>query len=253
MSAGQIDALYVETAGLYYLIDFKRVERKNVLDPTKRATQQGFKGAYGLPPIAHVPDTHYQHYSLQTSIYNLMLRDTHGIDVGDRMYLLRMHSDRAQFERVPCADLRAEAKLLLDAEAARLATTLQPTQEAAPPPAPHITSPAPAASSDGSPAQGGSGACKRPRGAAPQGKVWQDGAWVDHRVVKRTHTPATHEAVKVRPAHKAPRGMVWDGASGVWTAKAWNFGKRKAPPQAPADENAPPDAPRATQRRCRGP
>lgn len=113
VSAGQIDALYVDKAGLYYLIDFKRVESKNILDPKKPATKRGFKGACGLPPIDHVPDTHYQHYSLQTSIYNLMLKQTCGrdYDVGDRMYLVRMHADRAEPEHVLCADLRAEAKL----------------------------------------------------------------------------------------------------------------------------------------------
>ena len=51
MSAGQIDALYVDKAGLYYLIDFKRVERKNVLDPTKRATQQGSRAHTAYLPL----------------------------------------------------------------------------------------------------------------------------------------------------------------------------------------------------------
>ena len=34
--------------------------------------------------MVHLPDTHYQKYPLQTSIYNLMLQNVHGIDVGDR-------------------------------------------------------------------------------------------------------------------------------------------------------------------------
>jgi hypothetical protein len=54
-----------EKGTLYYLIDFKRVESKNVLDPKQAATKRGFKGACGLAPIDHVPDTNYQHYSLQ--------------------------------------------------------------------------------------------------------------------------------------------------------------------------------------------
>ena len=55
----------MRTGTLYYLIDFKRVESKNVLDPKQAATKRGFKGACGLAPIDHVPDTNYQHYSLQ--------------------------------------------------------------------------------------------------------------------------------------------------------------------------------------------
>ena len=202
VSAGQIDALYVDKAGLYYLIDFKRVESKNILDPKKPATKRGFKGACGLPPIDHVPDTHYQHYSLQTSIYNLMLKQTCGrdYDVGDRMYLVRMHADRAEPEHVLCADLRAEAKLLLEAEHARLVAAgppAPPTAQAAAHPAPNVTSPAPAAPSDGSSALGGSGVRKRPCGAAPKGKVWQEGQWVDYRPAKQPCTPMTGCAPKV--------------------------------------------------------
>ena len=48
------------------------------------------------------------------SFYNLMLAQTHGIDVHDRMYLLRMHADRDQYEMVQCSDLREEAKVLLE-------------------------------------------------------------------------------------------------------------------------------------------
>jgi len=237
VSAGQIDALYVDKAGLYYLVDFKRVESKNILDPTKVATKRGFNGACGLAPIDHVPDTHYQHYSLQTSIYNVMLHDTHGIDVGERMFLVRMHSDRAQFERVLCVDLRAEAKLLLDAEASRLAATMQPTQSAAPPPAPHVTSPASASPSDGSPAQSGSEACKRPCGAAPKGKVWQEGQWVDNRPAKQLCTPMTGCALKVQPMGKPPNGKRWDGVAGCWVANERGCCKRKAPSPPTADEN----------------
>jgi hypothetical protein len=247
VSAGQIDALYVDTAGLYYLIDFKRVESKNILDPSKAATRRGFKGACGLPPIDHVPDTNYQHYSLQTSIYNLMLLDTHGIDVGDRMYLLRMHSDREKHELVPCADLRAEAKLLLEAEDARLAAA-QPPAQAVVQPAPDATSPPSHAPNGGSPAQDSSETRKRPRGAAPNGKVWQDGGWVDQRHAKRTESPATDCTLKAKPRGKPPKGKVWDSQAGDWVALASRLGKRAEPNSSPADENSPPRA-RNTRKR----
>ena len=95
------------------------------------------------------------------------------------MYLVRMHADRAEHECVPCADLRVEAKLLLDAEHAPLVAAgppPQPTANGSPPPAPTATSPPPAAPSgssppaaapsSGSPAEDLSGARKRPRGSA---------------------------------------------------------------------------------------
>ena len=70
VSAGQIDALYVDKDGLYYLLDFKRVAKHHKLDPKEKGftTGRGVPPACGLGLMAHLPDTHYQRYSLQTSI-----------------------------------------------------------------------------------------------------------------------------------------------------------------------------------------
>ena len=56
ISAGQIDALFTDKAGQYYLFDFKRVKSKHELDPD----ELGFKGATGFGPMADLPDTHFQ-------------------------------------------------------------------------------------------------------------------------------------------------------------------------------------------------
>ena len=114
--AGQIDALYVDTAGHYYIVDFKRVVAKHALDPD----ELGFRGATGIGPARHLADTHYQKYSLQTSIYNIMLHQTHGIDAVQNMYLLRMHDDREEYELVKCADHREVARQVLALEHSRL-------------------------------------------------------------------------------------------------------------------------------------
>eukprot|EP00966_Prymnesium_polylepis_P036715 852012-Prymnesium_polylepis.1 len=175
-----------------------------------------------------------------------MLENTHGIDVGDRMYLLRMHGDRNAYELVQCRDLRDEAREALRSEADRLAA--QPAPAA--PAAPQAASPPPLDANGVSPIQGDSGACKRPRGKAPKGKVWRDG-WVDERNVQRSaHTPATQGTLKVRPMGKAPKGKRWDDVAGCWTAAGKGCCKRMAP-EVPVDtENVPP---RARQRqRLRG-
>lgn len=118
--AGQIDCLYVDCNQKYYIVDFKRVASKHALDPK----EMGFRGECGVPPVAgHIPKTHYQSYSLQTSIYNVMLCHSHGIDVEDRMYLLRMHDDRDTYELVKCSDLREEARQALSHEHRRLVNT----------------------------------------------------------------------------------------------------------------------------------
>ena len=112
-----------------------RVKSKHKLCPNEKGfCMQGEEPACALPPLAHLPDTHLQKYSLQTSIYNLMLHQTHGIDAGKRMYLLRMHTDRKgkhpgqpEYELVPCLDLRTEARDVLRFEAERLRRESRPS------------------------------------------------------------------------------------------------------------------------------
>ena len=227
ISAGQIDALYVDRAQRYYLFDFKRVAKNHKLDPKDKGfTLPGEDPPMGVGPMAHLPDTHYQRYSLQTSIYNLMMANTHGVDVGDRMYLLRMHTDRAAYELVQCRDLRNEAREALRSEAERLA--------ARPPPPPPAASPATASPppdvNGAPPAPAGSGTRKRPAGAAPSGKVWLGGRWVDARRAKKARTPTTEGTLKPRPEGKAPAGKKWDGVAGVWVALGGRFCKHASPP-----------------------
>ena len=89
ISAGQIDALYIGKGGDYYIFDFKRVKSNHKLCAKEKGfCVRGEEPACALPPLAHLPDTHLQKYSLQTSIYNLMLKQTHGKDAGKRMYII---------------------------------------------------------------------------------------------------------------------------------------------------------------------
>jgi hypothetical protein len=123
--AGQIDALYKDAAGNVYLVDFKRKKKKHALD----ARELGFRGRCGRPPLAHLADTQYQKISLQTSVYAVMLEQTCGIDVDVRMYVLRVHRDRERYQFVRCADLRNEARALLDIEYGRLVRKLSGREE----------------------------------------------------------------------------------------------------------------------------
>ena len=241
VSAGQIDALYVDNEGKHYLFDFKRVAKNHKLDPKEK----GFTPSRDVPPacgtgaMVHLPDTHYQKYSLQTSIYNLMLLNTHGIDVGDRMYLLRVHADRAAHELVQCRDLRAEAKVALQSEADRLAALPdRPRPPPSPEPAPAATSP-PVDGSGPPASQGSSGARKRPCGAPPSGKMWKDGGWVDARCAKRARTPTTEVMLKPMPRGKPPRGKTWDGATGEWVTIRRGFSKCAGPSVDDGDRRTP--------------
>lgn len=218
VSAGQIDALYVDKDGLHYLFDFKRVAKHHKLCPKDKGfAVRGEAPPVGVGPMAHLPDTHFQKYSLQTSIYNLMLQNTHGIDVGDRMYLLRMHADRSEFERVQCRDLRAEARKALESEAVRLAARPPPAAPRATAAAPMDTSPA-----EGQP--GSSGEVHRPRGNAPKGKVWSNGGWVD---------------AVAAPTAPGPSPATAGNARGRPPKRRAGCCKRKATATVVGDENAP--------------
>ena len=59
-------------------------------------------------------------FSACGSLYNVMALQTHRVDCDGRMYLLRLHADRPEYELVQCADLRNHARAVLTAELARL-------------------------------------------------------------------------------------------------------------------------------------
>ena len=243
MSAGQVDALYVDKDGRYYLFDFKRVAKNHKLCPKEKGwAPHGEDPPCGVGPMAHLPDTHYQKYSLQTSIYNLMLHDTHGIDVGERMYLLRMHEDRAEYEQVQCRDLRSEAREALKSEQERL-------EAQGPPPRPAPSPAAPVGSGGPSAAGAAAGAHKRPRGNHPKGKVWHEG---DGRWVRRPRgwaSPVTDLTLKAKPRGRPPKGKRWNDQAECYKVCGAAQPKRKAPEQAVEAENCAPQVRQVRTRR----
>lgn len=96
--AGQIDAL----ADDFVILDWKRVE--NDLSPSARAYKHG---AYGIP------DTKFHHYSLQLSMYWLMLEQTYGFTAPECKIVSFFGNRPAQ--PMTIVDYRKEARLLLDA------------------------------------------------------------------------------------------------------------------------------------------
>ena len=117
VAAGRIDALFSGRDG-FYIFDWKRVAPKK--DVSKTAVS--FQGRFGQDLAEDVPDTPHHRYSLQTSIYAEMLKFSHRIDVGGRMYLVRMHSELPTYELVCCSNYRELAQRVLHKEHARLET-----------------------------------------------------------------------------------------------------------------------------------
>lgn len=105
--AGQIDFLGQTADGEYVMIDWKRVSHP--LGPDERVF------GTALEPYCDIPNSSYHKYSMQQSLYAEMLMQSHGYDVGDNLYLLRLHPscDNAQFVR--CVNYRDVARELLTA------------------------------------------------------------------------------------------------------------------------------------------
>jgi hypothetical protein len=109
VSAGTVDALFVDAAGEHVLVDWKR---------SATALSMQFRRC-GSPPLGHLGDCALTKYSLQLALYARMLRCSHGITVK-RAFLVRVHPELRAAQVVEGICLAREAQLLLDAEAARL-------------------------------------------------------------------------------------------------------------------------------------
>ena len=138
------------------------------------------------------------------------------------MYLLRMHEDRAAFERVQCADLRREARLLLDVERDRLAAVAPPPAHT-PTPDPTMAtmahgSPAPAAAAV--PGEAPPASCKRPPGRSPRGTVWVTGeGWVD-RATLHLAPPANKTSSVGRPKDPPKKERQRSSTKGVFVSQS---------------------------------
>jgi hypothetical protein len=130
--AGSVDCLARNRDGDYELYDWKRSEK----DLSPRATP--FRGECGIDLCAQVKDTPFYRYSLQLSLYAVLLARTQGVDVGDRMFIVNVRpvatnkrprdevggagTDAPLLSCVECAradDMRALATALIERELAR--------------------------------------------------------------------------------------------------------------------------------------
>lgn len=127
VAAGQIDGLFVneDDPTDFYILDWKRVKPKKMLTVYERAFKN--RRAERFP---HIPDTDYHSYSMQLSLYAVMMEQSHGYKIkknGEkRMYLVRVHKDLGQHQLVECADYTREAlELLSELESDTLSVTTE--------------------------------------------------------------------------------------------------------------------------------
>lgn len=107
--AGTLDFLARDSQGSYAIYDWKRSTK--VVDPDGRVNDRNF-GKTGHYPLHHLPDTTYNHYALQVSIYRFILAEHYGITVDDA-YLGVFHPDMPRHYCVRLPYLRDEVETLL--------------------------------------------------------------------------------------------------------------------------------------------
>lgn len=102
-AAGMIDFLTRTDKG-YAIVDLKRSSK----DLTSSA--RAFRNGVGA--LATVGDTSHMRYSLQLSLYAVMLQELTREPVGE-LLLLQVDPESGTVRVVPCCDLRAQARVLL--------------------------------------------------------------------------------------------------------------------------------------------
>jgi len=101
--AGQIDAVFRRKSdGAFFIYDWKRSKEIKY--------ENQFQNC--LPPIDHLPDTNYWHYTLQLNIYRYILENYYDMPVKD-MYLIVMHPENKTFRKLRLNRMNVEIRDML--------------------------------------------------------------------------------------------------------------------------------------------
>lgn len=104
--AGSIDLLaYSKKLKAIIIIDNKS---------NKEIKKEGYKGKTMKPPLNHLQDSNYWHYSMQGAIYKKIIEYETGIKVSDRKFLIWFDFETLDFHIIECANLDKEVELVLE-------------------------------------------------------------------------------------------------------------------------------------------
>ena len=101
---GSIDGVFRRKSdGKYVIYDWKR--SKDI------KTDNKFENGY--PPVDHLPNTNYWHYTLQLNTYRWFLETLYGLEIGD-MYLIVLHPNNKNYRRIRLNRLEQEVFDMLE-------------------------------------------------------------------------------------------------------------------------------------------
>lgn len=103
---GSIDMIYYRKSDDSYVIyDWKR---------SKQIKTSNEFGGTGFPPLEHLPDTNYWHYTLQLNVYRWFLETYYGLKISD-MYLIILHPDNTNYRRMKLNRMDEEVAAMMAA------------------------------------------------------------------------------------------------------------------------------------------
>lgn len=103
---GAIDFLaYSKKLDSLIIIDYKT---------NKEIKMKSYKNKMMLPPLNHIPDCNYYHYSLQLAIYKYLIEYETGLKLSSKKWLIWMNETQDDFTLYECVNLDKEAKEILE-------------------------------------------------------------------------------------------------------------------------------------------
>jgi hypothetical protein len=103
MLCGQIDMLFRRKSdGKFVIYDWKRSKEIKTSNEYQK----------GLPPLQHLDDCNYWHYSLQLNVYRWILEHLYHMEIAD-MYLIICHPDNKNYKRMRLNRLDEEVEAML--------------------------------------------------------------------------------------------------------------------------------------------
>lgn len=100
--AGSIDMVYTKPDGTLAIYDWKRAKEIKFTNDWQSMR----------PPIAHLPDTNYWHYSLQLNIYRRILQELYGVVVSE-LALVVLHPNQTSFRVVKLNMMDEEVEAMM--------------------------------------------------------------------------------------------------------------------------------------------
>jgi hypothetical protein len=103
--AGSIDGIFRRKSdGRFVIYDWKRskeIKKDNTFES-------------GYPPLHHLPNTNYWHYTMQLNVYRWILKNYYGMDIAD-LYLVILHPNNSNYVRIRLNILEDEVLDMVEA------------------------------------------------------------------------------------------------------------------------------------------